>query len=66
MALQAAWESRPRVLDRNRRAAGGFRSTGERVPMENALLIGLSRQMALTHELDVIANNSATIDTTGF
>ena len=34
--------------------------------MENALLVGLSRQMALTHELDVIANNIANIDTTGF
>jgi flagellar basal-body rod protein FlgF len=34
--------------------------------MENALLIGLSRQMALTHELDVVANNIANIDTVGF
>lgn len=34
--------------------------------MENALLIGLSRQMALSHELDVIANNIANVDTTGF
>jgi flagellar basal-body rod protein FlgF len=34
--------------------------------MENALLIGLSRQMALSHELDVVANNIANIDTTGF
>lgn len=34
--------------------------------MENALLIGLSRQMALTHELDIIANNIANIDTTGY
>ncbi len=34
--------------------------------MENALLIGLSRQMALGHELDIIANNIANIDTTGF
>jgi len=34
--------------------------------MENALLVGLSRQMALTHELDIIANNVANIDTTGF
>ena len=34
--------------------------------MENALLVGLSRQMALNHELDVIANNIANIDTTGF
>ncbi len=34
--------------------------------MENTLLVGLSRQMALTHELDVIANNIANIDTTGY
>jgi flagellar basal-body rod protein FlgF len=34
--------------------------------MENALLIGLSRQMALGHELDIIANNVANIDTTGY
>ncbi len=34
--------------------------------MENALLVGLSRQMALTHELDVIANNIANIDTTAY
>lgn len=34
--------------------------------MQNALLIGLSRQMALTHELDVIANNIANMDTTGY
>jgi flagellar basal-body rod protein FlgF len=34
--------------------------------MENALLIGLSRQMALSRELDIVANNVANIDTTGF
>ncbi len=34
--------------------------------MENALLIGLSRQMALGHELDTIANNIANIETTGY
>ncbi|MDE2373560.1 MAG: flagellar basal-body rod protein FlgF, partial [Hyphomicrobiales bacterium] len=34
--------------------------------MENALLIGLSRQMALGRELDIVANNIANIDTTGF
>ncbi len=34
--------------------------------MENALLIGLSRQMALSHELDIIANNVANIETTGY
>ena len=34
--------------------------------MQNALLVGLSRQMSLSHELDVIANNIANIDTNGF
>lgn len=34
--------------------------------MENALLVGLSRQVALTRELDVVANNVANIDTNGF
>jgi len=34
--------------------------------MENALLVGLSRQMALSRELDVIANNIANVDTTGY
>ena len=34
--------------------------------MENALLVGLSRQMALRRELDVIANNMANVSTTGF
>jgi flagellar basal-body rod protein FlgF/flagellar basal-body rod protein FlgG len=34
--------------------------------MENALLVGLSRQMTLMHELDVVANNIANINTTGY
>src|SRR5262245_32243363 len=34
--------------------------------MENALLIGLSRQIALRRELEVVANNIANINTTGF
>jgi flagellar basal-body rod protein FlgF len=34
--------------------------------MENALLVGLSRQMALSRELEIVANNVANIDTTGF
>jgi flagellar basal-body rod protein FlgF len=34
--------------------------------MENALLIGLSRQVALRRELDVVANNIANLNTTGF
>ncbi len=34
--------------------------------MENALLIGLSRQSALRRELDIVANNIANMNTTGF
>jgi flagellar basal-body rod protein FlgF/flagellar basal-body rod protein FlgG len=34
--------------------------------MENALLIGLSRQAALRRELDVVANNIANLNTNGF
>lgn len=34
--------------------------------MQNAILVGLSRQVALGREIDVIANNIANINTTGF
>jgi len=34
--------------------------------MENALLIGLSRQMVLERKLDVVANNVANVNTAGF
>jgi flagellar basal-body rod protein FlgF/flagellar basal-body rod protein FlgG len=34
--------------------------------MENAVLIGLSRQIALHRELEVVANNVANINTTGY
>ena len=34
--------------------------------MENALLVGLSRQAVLERQLDVVANNVANVDTTGF
>jgi flagellar basal-body rod protein FlgF len=36
------------------------------LPMENTLLIGLSRQIALQRELDVVANNVANMNTTGY
>src|SRR4051812_39081362 len=36
------------------------------MPMENALLVGLSRQAALQRGLDVIANNIANMNTSGF
>ena len=34
--------------------------------MDNALYIGLSRQMTLRRELDIVANNIANANTTGF
>jgi flagellar basal-body rod protein FlgF len=34
--------------------------------MENALLVGLSRQMVLGREMDVVANNIANLNTSGF
>ena len=34
--------------------------------MENNLLVGLSRQMTLERQLDVVANNVANVNTTGF
>lgn len=34
--------------------------------MENALLIGLSRQMTLERQMDVVANNVANVNTTGY
>ena len=34
--------------------------------MQNTFLIGLSRQVALSREMDVVANNIANVDTTGY
>ncbi len=34
--------------------------------MQNANLIGLSRQMSLRRELEVVSNNIANLNTTGF
>lgn len=34
--------------------------------MENTLLVGLSRQVSLSRELDVVANNIANMNTTGY
>ena len=34
--------------------------------MENALLVGLSRQTVLERQLDVVANNVANVNTDGF
>ena len=34
--------------------------------MQNSLLVGLSRQMSLSHQIDIIANNIANMNTSGF
>ena len=34
--------------------------------MENTLLVGLSRQMMLERQMDVVANNVANVNTNGF
>jgi flagellar basal-body rod protein FlgF len=36
------------------------------LPMENALLVGLSAQLALRRSMDVVANNVANVSTAGF
>jgi flagellar basal-body rod protein FlgF len=36
------------------------------MPMDNSVLVGLSRQVALARELDVVANNIANLNTTGY
>lgn len=43
----------------------GVRAQGE-LGMDNALLVGLSKQVALHREMDVVANNLANLNTTGF
>lgn len=47
------------------RSDGSGTEPGTRA-MENAQLIGLSRQMALQRQMDVVANNIANLNTTGF
>src|SRR4029450_6709487 len=53
---------RPRRLGERRSGP----SPGENHPMQNALLVGLSRQMTLERQMDVIANNVANANTNGF
>jgi flagellar basal-body rod protein FlgF len=36
------------------------------MPMQNSVLVGLSRQVALARELDVVANNIANMNTSGY
>src|SRR5262249_32781019 len=65
LTRRTAWEGpargpRSRLGERDRGRRKG------RTPMENTLLVGLSRQMVLARELDVVANNIANLNTTGF
>src|SRR5882724_3363757 len=62
----AAWESLR--FARSAKGLGGPTAGHQRgePPMENALLIGLSRHITLERQIDVVANNIANINTTGF
>jgi flagellar basal body rod protein FlgG len=53
------------AVDASLGRAGLTELKGE-LPMQNALLVGLSRQVALAREMDVIANNLANMNTSGF
>ncbi len=53
-------------VGRPRRSTRAPRPDMGSLPMENTLLIGLSRQIALQRELDVVANNVANMNTTGY
>lgn len=55
----------PDAVDAGLGRAGLTELKGE-LPMQNALLVGLSRQVALAREMDVIANNLANMTTSGF
>src|SRR5262245_36723852 len=52
-------------LGHDRSSVWQRRTEGE-LPMDNAHLIGLSRQVALMRNLEVVANNIANVNTTGF
>jgi flagellar basal-body rod protein FlgF len=48
------------------RAPGALPALPGETPMENMLLVGLSRQVALERQMDVVSNNIANINTNGF
>src|ERR1700740_3046229 len=66
------WENGGRLKDDpkgyrlGRAASVRIGHAGENQTMENALLGGLSRQMTLERQIDVIANNIANVNTTGY
>src|SRR6185437_17065640 len=51
-------------------ASGGLapcpRKANGELPMQNTLLVGLSRQVALERELGVVSNNIANLNTNGY
>jgi hypothetical protein len=59
---------RAKRLDRSAKCLGGPKADHRRgePPVQNTLLIGLSRQATLERQLDVVANNVANVNTTGF
>src|SRR3954454_13503843 len=68
-AIQTRWET---PTDRGATEAADL-GRGPMIPwmewggsMENTLLVALSRQIALSRELDVVANNMANVNTHGF
>ncbi len=64
--LQDAEGLTPELGSTGDRRDDSLGSNEESRSMENAMLIGLSRQVALARELDVVANNVANVDTNGF
>ena len=64
----AAWESLVVRTIRRTGLGGLWRAAHRRgePAMENTLLVGLSRQMTLERQMDVVANNVANVNTTGF
>jgi flagellar basal-body rod protein FlgF len=67
-ALAAAGLGEPTASDAVHGGLGraGLTELKGELPMQNALLVGLSRQVALSREMDVIANNLANMNTSGF
>src|ERR1700738_5579585 len=67
MAEPRAWESLGGSRDPTAAWEGSTRITSRgEPPMQNTLLVGLSRQMTLERQMDVVANNVANVNTTGF
>src|SRR5258706_6390983 len=64
--LGRAWQfGTIRYLRPGRALGRGSNLRGE-PPMENMLLVGLSRQMTLERQMDVVANNVANVNTNGY